>query len=596
MMLDVALSYFRRGIPVFPVGLPSKRPLNHRGHLARVDATEALIREWWTKNPDAAIGAVPIDQNAVVIDIDNGWDLHPETVAFVESLPPTRTARTMSGGRHLWYETYLEFSNSKPFPCIDIRSANGYVVMPPSAGYTWTSDTVMAELPAAIASTLHKASAGDPERQRKHVGADTPAMRKTAIDYLKYVAPKAIMGQGGDSATFEVASELVRNIGLSDELALELLLKHWNPFKAMPPWDDSELRTKVWNAGEYGKAAPGSERYPTSIPGPLWATIKDLTVRDWLARDVPAKEPVIGPINADSRVKLAGPTGLGKTHLALAIGAHVAAGKPFLNWPVHGARKVMYFDGEMPLSLLKERLQAAQQQLFSPADKSWQDIFWLYSTIDTPAGGLDTEAGMSWVEQKVALFEPALVIFDNVVALTEGDDNSNGKVAWGSSWANMLPMIKRLTGARVAQIWVDHSENGHIVGAKKNSYQLDTEIMMRPVEDAEGVQFDLWFGKTRERTPHNAALYEAGRVQLLADKWSWVPEDDVATLQIKRVLKDADGTPSAGWKMKDMIDMMAETFDMTKVAAKGRLNRARNRGLVADLVRPNGNSYLWKLP
>ena len=596
-MFDVALSYARQGVPVFPVGLPSKRPLNMRGHLAR-STDETQIKAWWTEWPDAAIGAVPVDQNAIVVDIDAGWDTHPETVAFVNSLPSTRTARTLNGGRHMWFETYLEFSNSKPFPNIDIRSANGYVIMPPSAGYTWTTDTHMTELPNPIAATLHKASPTDPDRISKHVGADTPAMRKTAIDYLKYQAPHAIQGQGGEAATFEIASELVRNIGLSDDLAHELMLKHWNPFKAHPKWDDGELRIKVWNAGEYGKASPGSARYPTSIPTPMWERMKDYTARDWLARVIEPKVPLIGPVNADSRVILAGPTGLGKTHFALGIAAHVAAGKPFLNWPVVGPRRVIYFDGEMPLSLIKERIQAAQAQLSMPADKEWQDNLMVYSTIDAPVGGFDTVAGMSWVEQKIEMFDPALVIFDNRTALNEGDDvSASGNILWGTSWATTMGMVKRITAQRIAQIWVDHLENDRFTGAKKNRYQIDTEIMMRAVEDAKGVEFDVWFGKMRERTPQNEALYVPGRVKLFDDQWSW-KRGDISNVEcIEIALRDAEGMPPGGWESAHLAEAMSEMSEgLTKPAAKMRLHRAKKSGLANHLLVFKGNSFTWRLP
>jgi hypothetical protein len=258
-LLSAVLDYANGGLAVFPVRVWydgnkwRKMPITAHGHK---DATTdpGAIRAMWSAHPDASIGAVPASAQFVVIDVDVGAESNLATVNWLSALPPTRTIRTPSGGRHLWYFTFAEFSNSKPVPCVDIRSANGWVVLPPSPGYTIEKDIPEALLPMEYNERLNKATTGAKAPRPEPV--DTPANVRRAADYLLHRAPIAIEGRGGDQVTYTVAAELVRNIGLSDEMALDLMLKLWNE-RCEPPWDENELAVKVRNAAAYGKDAPG---------------------------------------------------------------------------------------------------------------------------------------------------------------------------------------------------------------------------------------------------------------------------------------------------------------------------------------------------
>jgi len=50
------------------------------------------------------------------------------------------------------------------------------------------------------------------------------------------------------------------------------------------------------------------------------------------------------------------PRGVGKTHIALAIAYAVVSNTSFLGWQPSKPRGVLYLDGEMPVSLMQERL------------------------------------------------------------------------------------------------------------------------------------------------------------------------------------------------------------------------------------------------
>src|SRR4051794_5252709 len=101
--LDLAAQGWRV-FPCIPTGEEAKAPLTFHGHL---DATTEpdQIKAWWTRWPDAMIGA-PVPDSCIVVDVDprNNGDL-AELETLSGPLPPTLTAWSGrdDGGRHLYY-------------------------------------------------------------------------------------------------------------------------------------------------------------------------------------------------------------------------------------------------------------------------------------------------------------------------------------------------------------------------------------------------------------------------------------------------------------------------------------------------------------
>lgn len=131
-LLEAALAYAKRGLPVLPVDR-EKNPLNRHGSRG---ATTSLtkIRAWWNRWPDANVGIATGDAlSALDIDGSEGETTLRRLVAEHGALPETSEIRT-GRGRHLWFEGNPRFRNSvgKLGPGIDTRGAGGYVVAPPS--------------------------------------------------------------------------------------------------------------------------------------------------------------------------------------------------------------------------------------------------------------------------------------------------------------------------------------------------------------------------------------------------------------------------------------------------------------------------------
>src|SRR5690606_30985474 len=91
--------------------------------------------------------------------------------------------------------------------------------------------------------------------------------------------------------------------------------------------------------------------------------------------------------------------GVGKTFLSLAIGYAVAAGATILRWKCKKPVKVLYVDGEMPASLMQERIS----KLIAGAGIQLQDpSYFRLITPDLQKEGIpdiSTSHGQSFIEE-----------------------------------------------------------------------------------------------------------------------------------------------------------------------------------------------------
>jgi hypothetical protein len=129
---------------------PGKHPTTRRGlHDASRDFD--LIEEWWPEGSDRGL-AVATGHPSDVWVLDSDGETGAGSLAALTDvhgrLPPTVTARTGGGGRHLFFrmpsDRDVRSSASRVAPSIDVRGTGGYVVVPPSLHvsgqrYTWIS-------------------------------------------------------------------------------------------------------------------------------------------------------------------------------------------------------------------------------------------------------------------------------------------------------------------------------------------------------------------------------------------------------------------------------------------------------------------------
>lgn len=241
--VDAALDYASQGMQVLPCK-PDKSPRPLNGFY---DATtdEKQIRSWWTKYPDSMVGIrTGAESGIFVADIDNGDEGH-QSLRKLEAehgpLPDTYTVTTAGSpnkgkgpGEHRYFRHpggKVKSSASEIGINLDVRGDGGYIIAPPSPGYTATSGEFgkFAEAPGWLVNLV-----------RGGRGRAEP------------LAEKLPGGQRNTSLTSMAGSMRLRGAPTSAILAA---LAETNRIMCDPPLEWREVVTIARSVGRY---APGS--------------------------------------------------------------------------------------------------------------------------------------------------------------------------------------------------------------------------------------------------------------------------------------------------------------------------------------------------
>jgi hypothetical protein len=294
------------------------------------------------------------------------------------------------------------------------------------------------------------------------------------------------------------------------------------------------IGTLFYRAGKHGWAwnnAPEPEETPAAD-----AALSDfLNTGHWLARELEPPEPLLGEIITNTtRMFVGGPTGLGKTHLGMAMAAGMASGQGFLHWEAARPSRVLYIDGEMARDLVQERLADLQRRmgdadlsgLFVLCTEDYEELAARFPTMGAFAP-LNTEDGRQFILNLVAMLGGVdAVFFDNRMSLTPGDMKDE------EPWMQTMPLVKELTRQRIAQVWLDHTGNAtdRLYGTKTKEWQFDSVALLSKVQrPGVDIAFAMEFTKARRRKPSNRADFEKTIFAMMGDKWT--AETGVAALE-----------------------------------------------------------------
>jgi hypothetical protein len=179
-LLQAALGYAARGIPVYPVNWPRPIPGGaaracscHRGSSCDRPAKHPLVRHgvhdattqpgqlerWWQRWPDANLGlATGVVFDALDVDGPAGLTALRQLARTASLQLPGPLVRTGGGGWHYWF-TPTGLGNRPPrgLAHVDWRGIGGCVLAPPSCHssgrtYQWLRDLDQAPLPQAPAA------------------------------------------------------------------------------------------------------------------------------------------------------------------------------------------------------------------------------------------------------------------------------------------------------------------------------------------------------------------------------------------------------------------------------------------------------------
>lgn len=469
---EAALDMARRGFRVFPLMPGSRLPVealkcaSNIRHLAggihRATTNEAVISRWFAAEPRLNYGVATERLCILDVDVKNGKS-GLEDLLSLGVLPETFTVATGTGGLHLYFQAPEHGAGQSSITkSIDVRGAGGYVVGPGSVVDGRTYEIINAAPLAPVPSQLRPliSRPGDrADRSAKHLQPcgelDAPGSWDAAVAWLEAQSP-AIEGAGGDAHTFRTACAL-KDLGLSEDSALDALLMHWND-RCSPPWNGDELLVKVSNAYRYGRDAPAS-----SAPALEFEALPpELRTPESQAEGAPAEghaAPRFRALAADfdeagipprpwiaERLLLAGACtglvagpGVGKSNLSLLLAVCLATGDGGpLGLELHGGRrKVVLVNNEDDEGELQRRLAAVciEHAVDRAALQGWLH---LHSPEDeTPFLALARDASTRQLRKTRMLRElsdymasvaATVFIVDPLVEMSEGDENNNADV------------------------------------------------------------------------------------------------------------------------------------------------------------------------
>jgi hypothetical protein len=250
-LVQAALWYADRGIPLFPCRPRGKEPLVEGGfHAATTE--EARIREWWERWPQANIG-IPTGAASgwLVLDIDprHGGDKTLDNLLNKYGRwPDTAEAITGGGGRHVFFQHVAGLRCGPIGPGVDLKTEGGYVVVAPSVHpsgnrYFWDGLSGAGALDHLV----------EPPGWLLRLARERSAQRSSTAEGA---AEEPIHEGERNTTLFRLAASL-RARGLS-QAAIEAALQAENQVRCQPPLPNDEVERIAASAAKYPPGERGA--------------------------------------------------------------------------------------------------------------------------------------------------------------------------------------------------------------------------------------------------------------------------------------------------------------------------------------------------
>ena len=290
-----------------------------------------------------------------------------------------------------------------------------------------------------------------------------------------------------------------------------------------------------------------------------------INVRDFLALDLPERGHVLHPVIPEQGLAmLYAPRGLGKTWAGLSIAYAVASGqKAFTRWEAPRPRRVLYLDGEMPATAMRDRLAS----IVAGYDREPPDPDYL--RLLTPDLQMDFMPNLSKEEGQAAvaplLDGVELVVVDNLATL-----GRHGRENEAESWTPLQTWILALRRQGKSVLLVHHAgKGGNQRGTSAREDVLDTVIALRRPEDyesEEGARFEVHLEKARgvcgsEARPFEAVLrLDQGAVEWLTNDLVNVDQEKVQRLRAEgmSIREIADATRISKSRVHRIVKKLEE--------------------------------------
>lgn len=344
-LYDFAQYYISRGWRVFPLRPADKIPMSNKamgigenepGGCLVATTDPAMVKDWWTRWPNANIGiATGKASNLVAVDVDvkSGGEesLLALKAEYGRDFTETIQAMTGGGGRHLLYAypagAEIHNSASKLAQGIDVRGEGGYIAAAPSmhpsgVAYQWDyearpSITPLASMPEWMIEKLH-------------VNTNQPAQ--------SYEPGNGEIIEGGRNQSLASFAGSMRRRGMTFD-AIVSALKVENEQRCRPPLQESEVINIARSVTRYepttpprGKPAQAAEKITFREPMNAYQVGEQfITLLDNLqGRSIPTfltpLDNATGGLERQNLSILAARPGMGKTTIAWQIARMVSTG------------------------------------------------------------------------------------------------------------------------------------------------------------------------------------------------------------------------------------------------------------------------------
>jgi KaiC/GvpD/RAD55 family RecA-like ATPase/5S rRNA maturation endonuclease (ribonuclease M5) len=321
-----------------------------------------------------------------------------------------------------------------------------------------------------------------------------------------------------------------------------------------------------------------------------------MTAAEFTAINLPEKEYIIYPLMTTQCLMMVfARRGAGKTWVAMMIALAIARGTPFLCYKVTKPRVILFWDGEMTVADIKERLKL----LGAENDQNFlimaSEILFNESrsvNINNP----DDQALIKQTLDKLAALgrRPEVVIFDNISSLGGGiDENDN------SALESQMNFLRDLRHKRYSVVLIHHAgKSGDQRGASRREDILDTSIKLdKPEEEFEGDQSGASFVfevvKSRGIAPRPSKMLLSLRPNsegLLEFQMSETGKNSAPLKTLRVVFEgaayEAQGSNKQKFRAFKSQKELAQTMRVSEGTVSKHLTQLRAASLIADL--PNG--------
>lgn len=385
-------------------------------------------------------------------------------------------------------------------------------------------------------------------------GISAPHLRSLVLPRkVKEVVIAADHDEKGIEAADELAERLVKEGRVVRVAVPERFGADWNDMLCEDGADLDELKRAILRAPK--KKVPKS------------TGLRVVTTSQLRKLDLPPRRNLLSPwLPEQGLVMVHAPRGVGKTYFSLGVAYALTHGEAFLRWPAEVPGEVLYIDGEMPASLLQERIRAFDG--FFPGQPLHPLRLLTPDLQERGMPDLATQQGQAAVDALVR-DETALVIIDAVSTLVRsGEENT------AEGWLPVQDWALRHRAERRSILFVHHSgKSGLQRGTSRREDVLDTVINLRRPPNyspEEGAAFEVHFEKARGMHGVDAKPFA---VQLTIDSngaMQWVDEDLPGAL-INRVAEMLN----KGAKQKDI----AAELEVSEARVSQLAGQAREQGL-----------------